>query len=170
MNIYSENIRYAMGLCTLGNILAASSEKGVCAIFLGDDCEALMNELRAAYPRAQLTNQQHTLQNLMEKIAAFIDAPATGVSFGLDIRGTDFQQRVWHALSAIPAGETRTYQQIATALGDAGAVRAVAGACAANVLAVAVPCHRVVRKDGSLSGYRWGIERKRQLLDQEAKA
>ncbi|WP_069476670.1 methylated-DNA--[protein]-cysteine S-methyltransferase [Raoultella ornithinolytica] len=170
MSTYSENIHYAMGLCTLGNILVASSEKGICAIFLGDDGEAVMNELRAAYPRAQLTDQQHTMQSLLEKVVAFIDTPETGVTFGLDIRGTDFQQRVWQALIAIPAGETRTYQQIATALGDADAVRAVAGACAANVLAVAVPCHRVVRKDGSLSGYRWGIERKRQLLDLEARA
>ncbi|MDI6949540.1 methylated-DNA--[protein]-cysteine S-methyltransferase, partial [Serratia sp. Se-RSmG] len=131
---------------------------------------ALVGELRQAFPGARLTENPDGLREILKKVTAFVDVPGTGVAFALDIRGTDFQRRVWQALRAIPSGETRTNQQIATSLGDADAVRAVAGACAANVLAVVVPCHRVVRKDGTLSGFRWGIPRKRQLLQMEAQA
>lgn len=170
MNIHSEDIQYTTGITVLGFILVATSDTGVCAVFLGDDKNAQVGELRQAFPGARLTENPDGLGEILKKVTAFVDVPGTGVAFALDIRGTDFQRRVWQALRAIPSGETRTYQQIATSLGDADAVRAVAGACAANVLAVVVPCHRVVRKDGTLSGFRWGIPRKRQLLQMEAQA
>ncbi|MDI6934892.1 methylated-DNA--[protein]-cysteine S-methyltransferase [Serratia sp. Se-PFBMAAmG] len=168
MNIATENIRYATGQSSLGYVLVGVSEKGVCAIFMADTRQALLSELKQAFPRAQLTEENDILSHLTDEVVTFISHPGSPRNFELDVRGTEFQRRVWQALMSIPAGETRTYQQIATELGDVDAVRAVAGACAANVLAVAVPCHRVVRKDGSLSGYRWGTGRKRQLLNTEA--
>lgn len=168
MNTFRENIRYAMGQCSMGYMLVAVSEKGVSAIFMADTQQALFLELFLTYPNAQLTEEKESLLHLTENVTVLIDNPRANRTFDLDIRGTNFQRRVWQALTDIPVGETRTYQQIAVALGDANAVRAVAGACAANVLAVAIPCHRVVRKDKSLSGYRWGTERKCRLLNVEA--
>ncbi len=155
-----EVIRYAVGKSTLGLVLVASSENGVCAILLGDDPELLVPELHRKFPKARLSGGHADLANII----AFIENP----KLPLDIRGTVFQQRVWQALREIPAGSTLSYAQVAGKIGSPKSVRAVAGACAANTIAVAIPCHRVVRSDGNLSGYRWGVERKRRLLDREA--
>ena len=163
-------IRFAVGECSLGSILAASSEKGVCAILIGDDPGALVRDLEDRFPRARLIGGDADFERLVARVVGLIEAPGVGLDLPLDIRGTAFQQRVWAALRAIPPGKTATYAEIATAIGAPKAARAVAGACAANALAVAIPCHRVVRNDGSLSGYRWGIERKRALIEREAKA
>lgn len=163
-------IRFAIGLCSLGSLLVASSEKGVCAIMIGDDPEALLQNLQDRFPRAQLIGGDAEYEKLVASVVGFIEAPAVGLNLPLDIRGTAFQQRVWAALREIPAGSTATYTDIARKIGAPKSVRAVASACAANALAVAIPCHRVIRSDGSLSGYRWGIERKRTLLDREADA
>jgi len=166
------SIRFAIGECSLGAILVASSERGVCAILLGNDPEKLVQDLQDAFPRAQLIGADHDYEMLVAKVVGFIEAPALGQDFikhlPLDIRGTSFQQRVWQALRQIPAGATVSYSDIAQLIGLPKAVRAVAGACAANIIAVAIPCHRVVRNDGTESGYRWGVERKRALLDLEA--
>ena len=149
----------------------ASSEHGVCAIFLGNDPEKLIQDLQDVFPHAQLIGADQDYEALVANVVGFIEAPALGLNFfkhlPLDIRGTAFQQRVWQALRQIPAGTTVSYSDIAALIGSPKAVRAVAGACAANTIAVAIPCHRVVRNDGALSGYRWGIERKRALLDLE---
>jgi AraC family transcriptional regulator of adaptative response/methylated-DNA-[protein]-cysteine methyltransferase len=165
-------IKFAIGESSLGAILVASSERGVCAIFLGNDPEKLIQDLQDAFPNAQLIGADQDYEALIAKVVGFIEAPALGLDFfkhlPLDIRGTAFQQRVWQALRQIPAGTTVSYSDIAQLIGSPKAVRAVAGACAANTLAVAIPCHRVVRNDGALSGYRWGVERKRALLDLEA--
>ncbi len=163
-------IRFAVGQCSLGAILAARSEKGVCAILLGDDPEALVRDLQDRFPKARLIGADADFEALTAQVVGLVEAPGQGLDLPLDVRGTAFQQRVWRALQAIPAGATATYGQIAERIGAPKAVRAVAGACAANPLAVAIPCHRVVRNDGSLSGYRWGVERKRALLDREAAA
>lgn len=164
-------IRFAIGECSLGAILVASSERGVCAIFLGDDPQKLVQDLQDTFPRAQLIGADHDYEMLIAKVVGYIEAPSLGQDFikhlPLDIRGTAFQQRVWQALREIPAGATVSYTDIAKLIGSPKAVRAVAGACAANAIAVAIPCHRVVRNDGALSGYRWGVERKRALLDIE---
>ncbi|HYN53722.1 MAG TPA: bifunctional DNA-binding transcriptional regulator/O6-methylguanine-DNA methyltransferase Ada [Methylotenera sp.] len=165
-------IKFAIGECSLGAILVASSEHGVCAIFLGNDPEKLVQDLQDAFPNAQLIGADQDYEALVAKVVGFIEAPVLGLDFfkhlPLDIRGTAFQQRVWQALRQIPAGATVSYSDIAQLIGSPKAVRAVAGACAANTIAVAIPCHRVVRNDGALSGYRWGVERKRALLDLEA--
>ena len=167
-------IRFAVGECSLGAILVASSERGVCAIFLGNEPEKLVQDLQDAFPRAQLIGADNDYETLVAKVIGFIEEPSLGQNFikhlPLDIRGTAFQQRVWQALRQIPAGVTLSYTNIAQRIGAPRAVRAVAGACAANIIAVAIPCHRVVRIDGALSGYRWGVERKRALLDRENKA
>ncbi len=160
-------IRFAVGQCSLGSILVAASRRGVCAITLGDDAEELTHDLERRFPRATLIGADADFEDLVSKVVALIDDPTLPTSLPLDIRGTAFQQRVWSALTAIPAGSTRTYSDIAKAIGQPKAARAVAQACAANALAVAIPCHRVVRTDGSLSGYRWGIARKRTLLERE---
>ncbi|MDC7701817.1 bifunctional DNA-binding transcriptional regulator/O6-methylguanine-DNA methyltransferase Ada [Vogesella indigofera] len=162
-------IRFAVGQCTLGAILVAQSERGVCAISLGDDAEALLHELQDRFPRAELIGGDAAFEQLVATVVGFVEAPALGLDLPLDVRGTAFQQRVWQALREIPPGETASYRDIARRIGAPQAVRAVAGACAANVLAVAIPCHRVVRTDGSLSGYRWGVARKQALLAREAK-
>lgn len=163
-------MRFAVGQCSLGAILVAASERGVCAIFLGDDPDALVRQLQDRFPRADLRGGDAAFEELVAKVVGFVEAPGLGLDLPLDIRGTAFQQRVWQALRAIPAGETATYAQIAARIGAPKAARAVGHACGANSLAVAIPCHRVVRNDGSLSGYRWGVERKRALLDREAGA
>ncbi len=163
-------IRFAVGEASLGAILVASSESGVCAILIGDDPDALVRDLQDRFPKATLTGGDAEYEALVAKVVGFVEAPKLGLDLPLDVRGTAFQQRVWAALRDIPAGATASYAEIAESIGAPGSVRAVAGACAANALAVAIPCHRVVRSDGALSGYRWGVERKRALLDREAKA
>lgn len=162
-----EVIRFAVGQCSLGAVLVASSARGVCAILLGDDPEPLVRDLQARFPKAELIGGDAAYEQLVARVIGAIEAPRTGWDLPLDIRGTAFQQRVWQALRGIPAGCTLSYAELAERLGLPRAVRAVAGACAANALAVAIPCHRVVRRDGSLSGYRWGVERKRDLLERE---
>ena len=163
-----EELRFAVGQCTLGAILVASSDKGVAAILLGDDPEALVADLQDRFPRARLVGGDESYEALVARVVGLIEAPGLGLDLPLDLRGTAFQQRVWKALGEIPAGGTATYAEIAQRIGAPTAARAVAGACAANPVAVAIPCHRVVRRDGALSGYRWGVERKRSLLAREA--
>lgn len=163
------DIRFAIGECSLGAILVASSERGVCAILLGDDADALARDLQDRFPQSKLIGGDSAFEQLVAKVVGFIETPAIGLALPLDIRGTAFQQLVWQALRDIPAGTTLSYSEIAHRIGMPAAVRAVARACAANALAVAIPCHRVVRIDGALSGYRWGVARKRALLEKEAK-
>jgi AraC family transcriptional regulator of adaptative response/methylated-DNA-[protein]-cysteine methyltransferase len=166
----NEEIRFAVGQCSLGAILVASSKKGVASILIGEDPEVLARNLQDQFPRALLIGGNKEYETLVAQVVGFIEAPAIGLNLPLDVRGTAFQLRVWKALREIPAGKTASYQDVARKIGLPRAVRAVAGACASNALAVAIPCHRVVRKDGNLSGYRWGVERKRALLDREALA
>jgi AraC family transcriptional regulator of adaptative response/methylated-DNA-[protein]-cysteine methyltransferase len=161
-------IRFAVGECSLGSILVASSERGVCAILLGDDPEALTRELQDRFPRATLIGGDAEFEELVAKVVGLVEAPGVGLDLPLDVQGTAFQQRVWQALRSIPPGSTVSYTELARSIGAPGSVRAVAQACAANRLAVAIPCHRVVRQDGRLSGYRWGVDRKRALLSREA--
>lgn len=161
-------IRFAVGQCSLGGILVAATDLGVCAIFLGDDPEILVRELEDRFPQAELIGGDSHFEQLVAKIVGFVERPKLGLDLPLDIRGTAFQQRVWQVLQEIPAGATASYTEIAERIGSSRSVRAVASACAANTLAVAIPCHRVVRRDGGLAGYRWGIERKRILLEREA--
>lgn len=163
----SEEIAYGIAPCSLGHVLIARSAKGVCAIILGDRPEELMQDVRRLFPRAALQEGDERFRATASAVVALVDAPAMDCQLPLDIRGTAFQRRVWEALRKIPPGKTASYAEIAAAIGAPAAVRAVAGACAANRLAVAIPCHRVVRRDGSLSGYRWGVDRKRALLDKE---
>jgi len=164
------DIRFAVGQCSLGAILVAQSGLGICAILLGDDAEILVRDLQDRFKKAHLIGADREFEQLVATVVAFVDAPQLGLDLPLDIRGTAFQQRVWRALRQIPPGSTVSYAELAQRIGMPRAVRAVAGACAANPLAVAVPCHRVIRNDGGLSGYRWGIERKRALLACEAGA
>lgn len=160
-------IHFAIAQCSLGAVLVARSERGVCAILLGDEPEPLLVDLQARFPKARLRGGEAEFETWVARVLGFIEAPELGLDLPLDIRGTAFQQRVWQALQQIPPGHTASYAQIAERIGSPSAVRAVAGACAANALAVAIPCHRVVRTDGGLSGYRWGVERKRELLQRE---
>jgi AraC family transcriptional regulator of adaptative response/methylated-DNA-[protein]-cysteine methyltransferase len=161
-------IRFAVGQCSLGALLVARSEKGVCAIMLGEEPDALVRDLQDRFPRADLVGGDAEFEATVAAVVGLVEAPTLGLDLPLDIRGTAFQQRVWQALREIPAGQTATYAEIARRIGEPKAIRAVAGACASNAIAVAIPCHRVVRTDGSLSGYRWGVERKRDLLAREA--
>ncbi len=161
-------IRFAIGECSLGSILVAATDTGICAILLGDDPARLLYELEDNFPKAQLIGADQEFEQWVAQVVALVELPEIGLSLPLDLRGTAFQQRVWQALRAIPAGDTVSYTEIAQRIGAPKAVRAVASACAANTIAVAIPCHRVVRSDGALSGYRWGVERKRALLDREA--
>jgi AraC family transcriptional regulator of adaptative response/methylated-DNA-[protein]-cysteine methyltransferase len=163
----NEEIRFAVGQSSLGSILVASSAKGVAAILIGDDAEALVHDLEDRFAKARLVGGDAEYEQLVAQVVGFVEAPNLGLDLPLDVRGTAFQQRVWQALRDIPAGKTVSYAQIADAIGSPKAVRAVAGACAANNIAVAIPCHRVVRNDGSLSGYAWGVERKRALIERE---
>lgn len=162
-------IRFAVGKCSLGSILVAASDRGICAISLGDDPEVLVRELQDRFPRAQLIGADAEFEEYIAQIVGYVDNPVLGLDLPLDIRGTAFQQRVWQVLREIPAGSTATYTEVAKRIGAPKSARAVARACATNVLAIAIPCHRVVRTDGSLSGYRWGIERKRRLLKKESR-
>ena len=163
-------IQFAVGECRLGSVLVAATERGVCAILLGDDPETLLDELQERFSRAKLIGGNAEFERVVASVVGLVERPNRGHDLPLDIRGTAFQWQVWDALRKIPPGQTATYSGIAASLGRPEAVRAVAGACAANPLAVAIPCHRVVRRDGSLAGYRWGIERKRALLDMEQQA
>jgi AraC family transcriptional regulator of adaptative response/methylated-DNA-[protein]-cysteine methyltransferase len=161
-------IRFAVGQCALGAILVAQSQRGICAIALGDDPDALARELQDQFPKARIVGGDDQFEQLVAQVVGFVEAPAIGLHLPLDVRGTAFQERVWRALREIPAGQTASYAQIAERIGAPKAARAVALACAANRIAVAIPCHRVVRRDDSLSGYRWGVERKRELLRRES--
>jgi AraC family transcriptional regulator of adaptative response/methylated-DNA-[protein]-cysteine methyltransferase len=162
-----EDIEFALGQCSLGELLVAATERGLCAILLGESAAALERDLRQRFARARVRPGGPGFAQRLAQVVAFVEQPQLGLSLPLDVRGTAFQERVWQALQAIPAGSTQSYQQVAQALGSPRAVRAVARACAANPLAVAVPCHRVLRSDGGLSGYRWGVDRKRTLLARE---
>lgn len=164
------DIFFAIGQCSLGSILVAQSKKGVCSILIGDDPDTLVRDLQDQFPNATLIGNERGYENLIAKIVGLIEKPALGLDLPLDIRGTAFQRRVWKALRQIPPGSTSTYAEIAGKIGQPKAVRAVAQACGANSIAVAIPCHRVIRTDGSLSGYRWGVDRKRMLLQRETGA
>lgn len=163
-------MRFAVGECSLGSILVASSDKGVTAILLGDDPEMLVHDLEDRFPNAKLIGGDRDYEDIMAKIVGLVEAPDKGLDLPLDVRGTAFQHRVWQAIREIPAGTTATYAEIAERIGMPKAVRAVAAACAANKIAIAIPCHRVVRTDGSLAGYRWGIDRKRELIAREVRS
>lgn len=162
-----EEIHFAIGETSLGAILVASSRKGIAAILLGDDPDALARDLQDRFPNAMLIGADAEYEAIVAKVVGLVEAPGVGLDLPLDVRGTAFQQRVWQALRDIPVGQTLSYSDVAQRIGTPRATRAVAGACAANKLAVAIPCHRVVRNDGALSGYAWGVERKRAILDRE---
>lgn len=159
-------LEIALGQSSLGQVLVAQSAKGICAILLGDSEQELLADLQERFANAEF-KRQPTLPEL-QKVIAFIEQPSSPLELAINMQGTEFQQRVWKALCTIPLGETRSYKSLATQLGKPDAVRALASACAANPIALAIPCHRVVRSDGGLSGYRWGVERKRELLKREA--
>jgi AraC family transcriptional regulator of adaptative response/methylated-DNA-[protein]-cysteine methyltransferase len=160
-------IRFAVGASTLGAVLVGATPRGICAILLGDDPVALVQDLEERFPKAQLVAGDEAFEGQVAAAVGLVEAPALGLALPLDLQGTAFQRRVWQALREIPAGKTASYAEVAERLGAPTASRAVAGACAANPGAIAVPCHRVVRQDGGLSGYRWGIDRKRALLERE---
>jgi AraC family transcriptional regulator, regulatory protein of adaptative response / methylated-DNA-[protein]-cysteine methyltransferase len=162
------SIRFAAGQCSLGRVLVAASERGVCAILLGDNRDELVKDLRRRFHEAELVAGDRDFERLVARVIRLVEKPQAACHLPLDIRGTAFQHRVWEALRRIPAGHTMSYTELADSIGMPQAVRAVANACAANPLAVAIPCHRVRRADGSLSGYRWGMARKRALLEREA--
>jgi AraC family transcriptional regulator, regulatory protein of adaptative response / methylated-DNA-[protein]-cysteine methyltransferase len=163
------SIRFAVSACSLGSVLVAASETGICAILLGDDPDVLARDLRARFPAERLIVGDGDFA-WVARVIGFVEAPRSGLDLPLDTRGTAFQRRVWRAVREIPAGSTASYAQLAKRIGAPNAVRAVAQACGANAIAVAIPCHRVVRSDGALSGYRWGVARKRTLLEREAAA
>lgn len=166
--IVGEEIRFSVGATSLGLVLVAHSGKGICAVLIDGDRSELERELRRRLPKAVLREDSSGLAELVARIAGFVEDPSRGLAVALDERGTDFQRRVWKALREIPPGATATYSGVAERLGAPRSFRAVARACALNPLAVVTPCHRVVGKDGSLTGYRWGIDRKRELLRREA--
>jgi AraC family transcriptional regulator, regulatory protein of adaptative response / methylated-DNA-[protein]-cysteine methyltransferase len=163
-------IRFAVGECSLGSILVAATDRGVCSIMLGDDPDRLVQELQDRFPQADLIGSDRDFEQLVAGVIGLVEAPGSSLDLPLDIRGTAFQQRVWQALGEIPPGSTASYAEIASRVGSPKAARAVGRACASNPVAVAIPCHRVVGKHGDLTGYRWGAERKRALLDREAKS
>ena len=165
----TERIAYAVGNCSLGAILVAGTARGICAISLGKTAAPLLRELSQQFPQADLVPGDARFQTLVHRVIALVEEPTQSQRLPLDIRGTAFQERVWQALQRIPAGQRVTYQELAKQMGEPGASRAVANACASNRLAVAVPCHRVVRVDGNVGGYRWGVQRKRKLLEREGK-
>lgn len=164
------DIHFAIAESSLGAVLVARSPRGICAILLGDDPETLIRDLQDRFPKANLIGGDTGFEDLVARVLGFIESPALGLDLPLDIRGTAFQQRVWQALREIPVGATLSYTEVAERIGAPKSVRAVAQACGANALALAIPCHRVVRNDGGLSGYRWGVARKRELLDRESHA
>jgi AraC family transcriptional regulator of adaptative response/methylated-DNA-[protein]-cysteine methyltransferase len=158
-------LRFTTGTCSLGSILVAESGKGICAILFGDDTDAMVRDLQDRYPAATLSAGD---KGVLAKVIRLVENPTSSFDVPLDPQGTEFQRQVWAALREIPAGRTASYLDVAKRIGMAEAVRAVAQACAANPIAVAIPCHRVVKSDGRISGYRWGVERKRRLLNREA--
>jgi AraC family transcriptional regulator of adaptative response/methylated-DNA-[protein]-cysteine methyltransferase len=160
-------IRFAVGECSLGSILVAASDKGVCAIFLGDDPDALARNLQDRFPNAHLIGGDKAFEQLVARVVGLVENPRQGIDLPLDIRGTAFQQKVWRALTQIPLGQTATYADIARRIGNPKAVRAVGSACGANPVAVVIPCHRVIHTNGSITGYRWGVARKKALLNRE---
>jgi AraC family transcriptional regulator of adaptative response/methylated-DNA-[protein]-cysteine methyltransferase len=162
-----ETIWYAIGTCSLGRLLVAATDRGVCSIFPGEDEGELVESLRQRFPRAVVEPGDERLSGWVHEAIRLVDDPASPPRLPLDLRGTAFQIRIWQALQTIRAGQTITYQELAARAGCPGSVRAAASACAANPLAVAVPCHRVVARDGNLAGYRWGLARKKELLDKE---
>ena len=166
----TETLRFGLGETTLGMVLVAESERGVAAILLGDDQGRLTRDLRDAFPAARFVNDQAALTETVAKAVALVNAPHLGTDLALDLRGSDLELAVWAALQAIPSGETRTYGVIAKALPMPATAQDVGAACAANRVAIAVPCHRVVKADGSISGYRWGVQRKRRLINMEGVA
>jgi AraC family transcriptional regulator of adaptative response/methylated-DNA-[protein]-cysteine methyltransferase len=161
-------IRFAIGECSLCSILVAGSALGICAISTVDDPDTLARELQDRFPQARLIGDDAEFAALVACVVGFVEAPGVGLDLPLDVRGTAFQRRVWEVLRDIPPGSTASYAEIAERIGAPKSVRAVAQACGANTLAVAIPCHRVVRQDGNLSGYRWGVQRKQALLEREA--
>ena len=163
-----QSICFATAETSLGRVLVAATGRGICSIELGDSAEALKARLVERFPKANLTANDPDFADQIRQVVALVEAPGTGLNLPRDIRGTAFQRQVWEALRAIPAGRTATYAEVARSIGRSSAVRAVAGACAANELAIVIPCHRVIRGDGGLGGYRWGIDRKRALIDREA--
>jgi len=163
-------IRFAVGLCSLGSILVGQSQRGICAILLGDDPDKLVRDLQDQFPKAEIIGCDGEFEQLIAQVVGFIEAPSMGLHLPLDVQGTAFQERVWRALREIPPGTTVSYADIAKRIGAPKAMRAVAQACATNHIAVAIPCHRVVRRNGDISGYRWGVDRKRELLRREAQA
>jgi AraC family transcriptional regulator, regulatory protein of adaptative response / methylated-DNA-[protein]-cysteine methyltransferase len=164
------SIRFAIGESSVGVILVARSDRGICAILMGDDPAQLVRDLHDRFPGANLIDGDGDFEQLVSKVVGFVESPGVSLALPLDVRGTAFQQRVWQALREIPLGSTASYTDIAKRIGSPKSVRAVAQACGANPLALAIPCHRVVKNDGALSGYRWGVERKRALLEREARA
>jgi AraC family transcriptional regulator of adaptative response/methylated-DNA-[protein]-cysteine methyltransferase len=162
-------IRFAIGECSLGSILVAATDKGVCSILMGGDPDALVRQLQDRFSKAELIGGDAAFEKLVAKVIGFVEQPRIGLDLPLDVQGTAFQQRVWRALRKIAVGKTASYGDIAARIGQPNATRAVAQACAANTLAVAIPCHRVIRTDGNLSGYRWGVQRKRALLERESR-
>ena len=164
----NEDLRFAVGQSSLGAILVASSDKGVASILIGDDPDELVRDLQDRFPKARLLGGDKEYESMIARVVSFVEAPRIGLNLPLDVRGTAFQRRVWQALQAIPVGQTSSYSEIARRIGAPKSVRAVASACATNRIAVAIPCHRVVRNDGALSGYAWGVERKRELIAREA--
>lgn len=162
-----EQIEYMIGLCSYGSILLASSRKGICAVFLGDHPDSLFVDLRQQFPEAEFIAGDEEFEQLLVEVINYVESPDKELDLALDIRGSSFQRSVWAALMEIPYGETCTYTELALRVGSPAAVRAIAQACAANKIAVIIPCHRVVRLDGDLSGYRWGIKRKQRLLEKE---
>jgi AraC family transcriptional regulator of adaptative response/methylated-DNA-[protein]-cysteine methyltransferase len=163
-----QTIRFGVGECSLGSILVAATERGVCAVLMGDDPGALTEELRRRFPNARVSGGDAEFEAWMAGVIALVESPGSGAELPVDVRGTAFQHLVWNALQQIPCGQTASYAEVAERVGRPAAARAVAAACASNSVAVVIPCHRVVRSDGSLSGYRWGVERKRELLRRES--
>lgn len=164
------DIFFALGKCSLGSILVARSDKGICSIQFGNDPILLVRDLQEQFPTGYLIGDEPAYEGMVDQVIRIVENPQLELDLPLDVRGTEFQQLVWKAVQQIPAGSTATYSDIAQKIGMPSAARAVAEACAANVLAVAIPCHRVIRADGALSGYRWGVERKRALLESEVQA
>ena len=162
------DLHFAIGQCSLGSVLVARGERGVRAILLGDDPESVTRELKRRFPSEALVRRDEHLAQSLSQVIGLVETPGQTLDLLLDLRGTAFQQRVWQALREIPAGSTVTYTEVARRIGAPKSVRAVAQACASNALALVVPCHRVVRSDGDLAGYRWGVGRKRMLLQREA--
>jgi AraC family transcriptional regulator of adaptative response/methylated-DNA-[protein]-cysteine methyltransferase len=160
-------IRFAVGQCSLGAILVAQSQRGICAILLGEDPDLLVRDLQDQFPKAQFIGGDVEFEKLISQVVGFVEMPSIGLNLPLDVRGTAFQERVWQALRELPSGATVSYAEIAVRIGSPNAARAVAQACGANHIAVAIPCHRVVRRDGDIAGYRWGVDRKRELLRRE---